>query len=72
VAQPVDLFVYGAVFFDIGVAAGNVGFGLVVVEIAYEVVDGIVGEEVLKLGIELGSQRLVMAEHQRRFLRIHN
>jgi hypothetical protein len=51
VTQPVDLFVDLAVFFDIGITAGNVGFRLVVVEVAYKVMDSVVREKVLELGV---------------------
>jgi hypothetical protein len=49
--QPIYLFVDLTVFFDVGITAGNVGFRLVVVEVAYKVMDGIVREKVLELGV---------------------
>ena len=55
-----------AVLLDVGVGARDVGFGLVVVVVADEVLDGVVGEELFELGVELRGQRLVGRQHQRR------
>ena len=54
------------VFFDVDVALRDVGFGLVVVVIADEIVDGVAREEAAELLVELGGQRLVVGQHQRR------
>ena len=62
VAHAVDLLVDRGVLFDVGVGARNVGFGLVVVVIADEILDRVVGEETLELAVELGGQRLVRRE----------
>ena len=59
VAHAVDLLVDREVLFDVGVGARDIGFGLVVVVIADEILDRVVGEEALELAIELGGQRLV-------------
>jgi hypothetical protein len=58
-AQAVDLVVDRGVLLDVDVALGDVRFGLVVVVVADEVVDGVVGEELLELGVELGGQVLL-------------
>ena len=63
--QPVDLLIDRGVFLDVDVALRNVGFGLVVVVIADEVMDGVVWEEILELAVELRRQRLVVRQHQR-------
>ena len=42
VAQPVDLLVDAGVLLDVGVGAGDVGLGLVVVVVGDEVLDGVV------------------------------
>jgi hypothetical protein len=55
---------------DIGVGAGDVGLGLVVVVIRDEILDRVVGEEALHLAIELRRQSFVRREHERRALRI--
>ena len=65
-AEPLDLLVDRGVLLDVDVALGDVGFGLVVVVIADEVADGVVGEELLELAVELGRERLVVRHHQRR------
>ena len=54
------------VFLDVDVALGDVGFRLVVVVIADEIVDGVVREERLELAVELRGQRLVVRQDQRR------
>ena len=65
VAHAIDRFVDGAFLLDVGVAPGNVGLGHVVVVVAHEILDGVVGEKALELAIELGGQRLVVREDQR-------
>lgn len=65
-AEAFDLVVDGGVFLDVGVGAGDVGLGLVVVEVGDKVFDGVVGEEVLKLGVELGSEGFVVGHDQSR------
>jgi hypothetical protein len=65
VAQFINLLVDVYLFFNVGIGAGDLGFGLVVVVVADEVLHGIIGEELAELGVELGSQRLVVADDQR-------
>ena len=50
---------------DEGVGAGEIGFGLVVIVVADEVLHGVFGEELLELGGKLGGQGLVVADDQR-------
>ena len=64
--QTVDLVVGGGVLFDVGVGVGNVGLRLVVVVVADEVFHGVFGEKLPELGAELGSQGLVVGQHQGR------
>ena len=59
VPQAVDLVVYRRVFLDVCVARGHIRLGLVVVVIGDEVLDSIVGEELLELVGELRSKRFV-------------
>ena len=66
VPQPVDLVVAARVLLDVGVAPGQVRLGLVVVEVADEVLDGVVREELAELGVELRGERLVVGDHERR------
>ena len=63
--QSVDLLVDRGILLNVDVALRNVGLGLVVVVVADEVVDGVVREEVAKLGIQLGGERLVVRQHER-------
>ena len=65
-AQAVDVLVDEGVFFDVDVALRDVRFGLIVVVIADEIVDGVVREEALELLVELGRQRLVVRQDERR------
>ena len=69
VAHAVDLLVDRGIFFDVGVRARDIGFRLVVVVIRDEVLDRVVGEEILELAIELRRQRLVRRENERGALR---
>ena len=64
-AQPLDLLVDGGIFFNVGVRARDVGLGLVVIEVADKIFDGVVGEELLELAVELGGEGLVMGDDQR-------
>ncbi len=68
VPEPVDLVVDRGVLLDVGVAARDVGLGLVVVVVADEVLDPVVGEELAHLLCELRGQRLVRREDQGRAL----
>ena len=66
VAQPVDLVVDRGVLGDVEVGLGHVRLGLVVVVVRDEVADGVVGEELPELAVQLGGQGLVVGQHQRR------
>ena len=61
----VDLVIDRRFLLDIRIGGGNVGFRLVVIVVADEVLDGILGEEAAELLIELGGERLVVGHHQR-------
>ena len=65
-AEALDLLVDGRVLLDEGVARRDVGLGLVIIVVADEVLDGVVGEEILELRVELRRQRLVMGDDERR------
>ena len=53
------------VLLDVGVGARDVGFGLVVVVVGDEVLDGVVGEELFELRVELSGEGLVVGENER-------
>ena len=63
VAHPVDLLVDRGFLLDIGVRAGHIGLGLVVIVIGYKVFNSIVGEEALELAVKLGRKCLVVREN---------
>ena len=70
VAQPIDLVVDRRVLLDVGVAGRDVRLGLVVVVVADEVLDPVVGEELAHLLRQLRGQRLVRRQDQRRLLHV--
>ncbi len=64
--QPVDLLIDRGVLLDVNIALRNVGLGLVIVVIADEIMHRVVRKKLLELAIQLGGQRLIVREHQRR------
>ena len=56
------------IFLDIGVRRRQVGLRLVVIVVGDEILHGILGEEILKLPVQLRREGLVVAQHQRRTL----
>ena len=66
VAHPIDLLVDDRVLLDERVGRRDVGLGLVVVVVADEVVDRVVGEQLLELAVELRREDLVVRDDQRR------
>ena len=66
VAHPIDLLVHDRVLLDERVGRRDVRLGLVVVVVADEVVDGVVGEQLLELAVELRREDLVVRDDQRR------
>ena len=62
----VDLLVDRRLFLDVRVGRRHVGFRLVVVVVADEVLDRVLGEEAAELLEQLRRQRLVVDHHQRR------
>ena len=67
-AELIEVIVFGGVFFDVDVAAWDVGLGLVVVVIGNEVVDGVVWEERFELFVELGGEGFVVREDEGGFV----
>ena len=65
VTEAIDVVVDRAVLFDVGVARREVRLGLVVVVVADEVLDPVVGEELAELVGELRGEALVRGEYQR-------
>ena len=65
VAKPLDLVVNGRVFFDIGIASGYIGLGLIIIVKADEIFHGVIGEEFFEFTAELRRQCFIMDHHQR-------
>ena len=70
VPQPVDLVVDRRVLLDVRVAGRDVRLGLVVVVVADEVLDAVLGEELAHLLRQLRGERLVGRQDQRRPLHL--
>src|SRR5574341_509155 len=68
VAHAVDLLVDGRVLLDIGVRGRKICLGLVIIVVRDEVLHGVLGEQFLELVVELGRERLVVRDHERRLL----
>ena len=68
VAHAVDFLVHRRIFFDVGVGARDIGFGLVVIVIRDEIFHRVFGEEVFHLAVKLRRQRLVGRQDERRAL----
>ena len=64
-AEALDLLVDRGIFFDVGVGARDVGLRLVVVEVADEIFDRIVGEELFEFRVKLRSEGFVVRDDQR-------
>ena len=63
-AQAVDLIIDGAVFFNIGIGGGDVGFRLVIVVIGDKIFHRIIGEKSAHLGADLTGQGFVWFQNQ--------
>ncbi len=70
VAQPIDLLVDRRVLLDVQVLARDVCLGLVVVVIRDEVLDRVAREVRPELVAQLGGERLVVRDHERRTLQL--
>ena len=68
--QAVDLLVALDLLLDVRVRTRLVGFGLIVVVVADEILDRIVGKISLEFAVELGGQRLVVRDDQGRHLQL--
>ncbi len=68
--QLIELVVDRRFLLDVDVAGGNVRLGLVIVVIGDEVFDRVVREKRLELVIELGRQRLVVRQDERRTVQV--
>src|SRR5690349_23077517 len=64
--------VHARLLLDVGVGARDVGLGLVVIVVADEIFDRVVGEEALELAVELGGQDLVRRDQDRKSTRLNS
>ena len=64
-AHAVYVLVYRGVFLYVRIGLGYIGFGLVVVVVAHEIVNFVVGEKIAQFGVYLRGQGLVVNEYQR-------
>ncbi len=69
-AEAINLLVHRRVFFDIGIGARNIGFGLVIVVIGDKILDRIIWEKGFHLSIKLSRQSFVMCQDKGRALQI--
>ena len=67
-AEALDLLVDLGILFDIGIAAGDIGLGLIVVVVGDEVLHHVIGEKLAEFAVELCGQGLVVGDDQGRFL----
>ena len=67
-AHAVELFIHHGFFFDIGVRARDIGFGLIVIVIADEIFDGVIREKRFHFSIQLRRQCFIGRKDQRRAL----
>ena len=65
-AQAVDFFVDCRIFLDIGIARRDVSFWLVIIKIADEIMNFVVGEKLFEFAEQLGSESFVVRQNQRR------
>ncbi len=70
--QALDLFVNGGVLFDVSIGTGDVGFRLVVIEVADEVLDRVARETLFELRVKLRGQRFVVRNDQGRPIDLPN
>ena len=63
--QPLDFLVPAGILFDERVGARDVGFRLVIIEVADEVFDGVVRKKTFELGVKLRGERLVVRNDER-------
>ncbi len=71
-AHLLDMFVDGGVFFDVGIAGGDVGLGLVVIVVGDEILHRVARKEFPHLPVELGRQGLVGGQYEGRTLNPRN
>ena len=64
-AHPVDRLVYARLLFDIGIRPRDIGFGLIIIIIADEIFNRVIGEEAFEFAVKLSRQNLVRRKDER-------
>ena len=67
-AQAIDFFVDRRIFLDIRIARRDVSFWLVIIKVADEVMNFVVGEKLFEFTEQLGSESFVVRQNQRRHI----
>jgi hypothetical protein len=68
--QPFDFVVHARIFLDESVGARDVGFGLIIIEVADEILDGVIWKEALEFSVKLGGECFIMRDDQSRLIDI--
>ena len=66
--EALDLVVDRTILLDVRIGVRDVRLGLIVIEVRDEILDGVIRKEVAELGAQLGGERFVVAQDERRFL----
>ena len=71
-AEFINILIDSQVLLNIGIRCRNIRLGLVIIVVAHVILHRIIGEEPLKLRIELRRQRLVVTQHQDGLVHLRN
>ena len=71
-AQPVNLQIDIRILLNIGIRTRDICLGLVIIVVADEILDRILGKELFEFTVQLRGERLVMRDNQRRSLQLFN
>ena len=63
-SQPIDLLIDGRVLFNVGISVGNISLRLIVIVVGDKVLHGIFRKKLPEFRAKLGSQGLVVSQHQ--------
>jgi hypothetical protein len=72
VAKPVYVLIDLSVFLYVGIGRRNIRFGYVVVVVAHEIMDGVLGKKLFELSVKLGGKGFIMGYNQGRASYISN
>jgi hypothetical protein len=66
------MFIDFGLLVDVQVKTRDIGFWLILIVVADEILDGVTREEFFEFGVELGGERLIMGKHERGSLKLLN